>query len=73
MEIAKQLAGFSPAEAGRSPEGDRQEDPLADGVLEGQVPRGVRNGVTPAVANQLWKDMEQAQDYSFNKSRRLLR
>ena len=26
------------------------------------------NGTTPAVANQLWKDMEQSQDYSFNKS-----
>src|SRR5205823_4489096 len=26
------------------------------------------NGVAPAIANQLWKDMEQAQDYSFNKS-----
>ena len=26
----------------RSPQGDRQEDPRADGVAEGQVPRGVR-------------------------------
>jgi DNA polymerase-3 subunit alpha len=25
-------------------------------------------GTTPAVANQLWKDMEQSQDYSFNKA-----
>ena len=26
------------------------------------------NGVTPAVADQLWKDMESSQDYSFNKA-----
>ncbi len=26
------------------------------------------SGTTPAVANQLWKDMEQSQDYSFNKA-----
>ena len=27
---------------GRSPQGDRQEDPRADGVAEGEVPRGLR-------------------------------
>jgi DNA polymerase-3 subunit alpha len=37
---------------------------LKDKFLEGCA----ANSVTPAVANQLWKDMEQAQDYSFNKS-----
>src|ERR671930_247675 len=37
---------------------------LKDKFLEGCA----ANDVTPAVANQLWKDMEQAQDYSFNKS-----
>jgi DNA polymerase III subunit alpha len=37
---------------------------LKDKFLEGCA----KNNVTPAVANQLWKDMEQAQDYSFNKS-----
>src|SRR6266542_3787226 len=37
---------------------------LKDKFLEGCA----RESVTPAVANQLWKDMEQAQDYSFNKS-----
>ena len=26
------------------------------------------NGVTPAVAEQLWKDMESSKDYSFNKA-----
>jgi len=27
-----------------------------------------QSGTTPQVANQLWKDMESSQDYSFNKS-----
>ena len=37
---------------------------LKDKFLEGCA----ANGVTPGVANQLWKDMEQSQDYSFNKA-----
>ena len=41
MEIAKQLAGFSSCRGGRPPQGDRQEDPLADGVPEGQVHGGL--------------------------------
>jgi DNA polymerase III subunit alpha len=69
MEIAKQLAGFSPAEADdlRKAIGKKIHALMAslkDKFLEGCA----QNGVTPAVANQLWKDMEQAQDYSFNKS-----
>jgi DNA polymerase-3 subunit alpha len=69
MEIAKQLAGFSPAEADdlRKAIGKKIHSLMAslkDKFLEGCA----SNGVTPAVANQLWKDMEQAQDYSFNKS-----
>jgi DNA polymerase-3 subunit alpha len=69
MEIAKQLAGFSPAEADdlRKAIGKKIHALMAslkDKFLEGCAV----NGVTPAVANQLWKDMEQAQDYSFNKS-----
>jgi DNA polymerase III subunit alpha len=69
MEIAKQLAGFSPAEADdlRKAIGKKIHALMAslkDKFLEGCA----SNGVTPAVANQLWKDMEQAQDYSFNKS-----
>ena len=69
MEIAKQLAGFSPAEADdlRKAIGKKIHKLMAslkDKFLEGCA----ANGVTPAVANQLWKDMEQAQDYSFNKS-----
>jgi DNA polymerase III subunit alpha len=69
MEIAKQLAGFSPAEADdlRKAIGKKIHALMAslkDKFLEGCA----ANGVTPAVATQLWKDMEQAQDYSFNKS-----
>jgi DNA polymerase III subunit alpha len=69
MEIAKQLAGFSPAEADdlRKAIGKKIHSLMAslkDKFLEGCA----ANDVTPAVANQLWKDMEQAQDYSFNKS-----
>jgi DNA polymerase-3 subunit alpha len=69
MEIAKELAGFSPAEADdlRKAIGKKIHTLMAslkDKFLEGCA----TNGVTPAVANQLWKDMEQAQDYSFNKS-----
>src|SRR5687768_7660192 len=69
MEITKQLAGFSPAEADdlRKAIGKKIHSLMAslkDKFLEGCA----ANGVTPAVANQLWKDMEQAQDYSFNKS-----
>ena len=69
MEIAKQLAGFTPAEADdlRKAIGKKIHALMAslkDKFLEGCA----ANSVTPAVANQLWKDMEQAQDYSFNKS-----
>jgi DNA polymerase-3 subunit alpha len=69
MEIAKQLAGFSPAEADdlRKAIGKKIHSLMAS--LKGKFLEGcAANGVTPAVANQLWKDMEQAQDYSFNKS-----
>ncbi len=69
MEIAKQLAGFSPAEADdlRKAIGKKIHSLMAS--LKNKFLEGcASNNVTPAVANQLWKDMEQAQDYSFNKS-----
>jgi DNA polymerase-3 subunit alpha len=69
MEIAKQLAGFSPAEADdlRKAIGKKIHALMAS--LKDKFHEGcAKNSVTPAVANQLWKDMEQAQDYSFNKS-----
>jgi DNA polymerase III subunit alpha len=69
MEIAKKVAGFSPAEADdlRKAIGKKIHSLMAS--LKGKFLDGcASNGVTPAVANQLWADMEQAQDYSFNKS-----
>jgi DNA polymerase-3 subunit alpha len=69
MEIAKKVAGFSPAEADdlRKAIGKKIHSLMAS--LKGKFLEGcASNGVTPAVANQLWQDMEQAQDYSFNKS-----
>jgi DNA polymerase III subunit alpha len=69
MQIAKQLAGFSPAEAEtlRRAIGKKIHALMAslkDKFLDGCA----ANGVTPAVADQLWKDMESSQDYSFNKA-----
>ena len=48
--------------SGRSPQGDRQEDPLADGLAEGKFLEGCapRRTSRPAVAKQLWEDIEKA-------------
>ncbi|MBX5475296.1 MAG: DNA polymerase III subunit alpha, partial [Thermoleophilia bacterium] len=69
MEIAKQIAGFTPAEADdlRKAIGKKIHSLMAslkDKFLEGCA----ATGTSAAVASQLWADMEQAQDYSFNKS-----
>jgi DNA polymerase-3 subunit alpha len=69
LEIAKQIAGFSPAEADdlRKAIGKKIHELMAslkDKFLEGCA----QSGTTPGVASQLWKDMESSQDYSFNKS-----
>jgi DNA polymerase-3 subunit alpha len=69
MEIAKQLGGFSPAEAEtlRKAIGKKIHSLMAslkDKFLEGCA----ENEVPLAVAQQLWKDMESSQDYSFNKA-----
>jgi DNA polymerase III subunit alpha len=69
MRIAKELAGFSPAEAEtlRKAIGKKIHSLMAslkDKFLEGCA----ENDVTLAVAQQLWKDMESSQDYSFNKA-----
>ncbi|HEX6681027.1 MAG TPA: DNA polymerase III subunit alpha, partial [Gaiellaceae bacterium] len=69
MEIAKHLAGFTPAEADdlRKAIGKKIHSLMAS--LKNKFLEGcAANGVAAGVANQLWKDMEQAQDYSFNKS-----
>src|SRR5215204_5074985 len=69
MQIAKEIAGFSPAEADdlRKAIGKKIHALMAslkEKFLEGCA----ASGTTPGVANQLWKDMEASQDYSFNKS-----
>src|SRR5437588_8568809 len=69
MDIAKKVAGFSPAEADdlRKAIGKKIHALMAS--LKSKFLEGcASNGVPPATANQLWADMEQAQDYSFNKS-----
>ena len=69
MEIAKKVAGFSPAEADdlRKAIGKKIHSLMAS--LKGKFLQGcASNGVSAQTANQLWQDMEQAQDYSFNKS-----
>jgi DNA polymerase-3 subunit alpha len=69
MEIAKKIAGFSPAEADdlRKAIGKKIHSLMAS--LKGKFLEGAAsNGISTATANALWADMEQAQDYSFNKS-----
>src|SRR3954447_22604906 len=66
MEIAKQLAGFTPAEADdlRKAIGKKKRDLMAS--LEQRFLEGcAEHSVTPGVAKQLWEDMEKAADYSF--------
>ena len=69
MEIAKELAGFTPAEADdlRKAIGKKIHSLMAS-LKEKFVDGCLANGVTPAVAKQLWEDTEKSQDYSFNKS-----
>jgi len=69
MEIAKQMAGFSPAEADdlRKAIGKKKRDLMAtmkDKFLEGMQ----ASGTATKVANDMWSLMEAAADYSFNKS-----
>src|SRR5262249_39902000 len=69
MQIAKEMAGFSPAEAEtlRKAIGKKIHSLMAslkDQFLEGCA----KTGTTASVAQQLWKDMESSQDYSFNKA-----
>ncbi|MGE5408749.1 MAG: DNA polymerase III subunit alpha [Syntrophothermus sp.] len=69
MEIAKQMAGFSPSEADdlRKAIGKKKRDLMAtmkDKFLDGLA----SSGTAPGVAKDLWKLNEAAADYSFNKS-----
>src|SRR5579872_7172234 len=69
MEIAKQVGGFSPAEADdlRKAIGKKIHTLMAslkDKFIEGAI----ASGTTDAVTQQLWNDMQQSKDYSFNKA-----
>jgi DNA polymerase-3 subunit alpha len=69
LQIAKQMAGFTGAEAEtlRRAIGKKIHELMAS--LKPKFLDGcAANNVTPSVANQLWKDMESSQDYSFNKA-----
>jgi DNA polymerase III subunit alpha len=69
MEIAKQMAGFSPAEADdlRKAIGKKKRDLMAtmkEKFLEGLA----ASNTNATVAKDLWSLMEAAADYSFNRS-----
>ena len=69
MEIAKQMAGFSPAEADdlRKAVGKKKRDLMA--TMEDKFEAGLaQSGTKPALAKNLWSLMEAAADYSFNRS-----
>jgi DNA polymerase-3 subunit alpha len=69
MEIAKQMAGFSPAEADdlRKAVGKKKRDLMA--TMKGKFLEGMASsGTRVRVAEDLWSLMEAAADYSFNKS-----
>jgi DNA polymerase-3 subunit alpha len=69
MEIAKQMAGFTPAEADdlRKAIGKKKRELMATmkvKFLEGMT----ASGTADKVAKDMWSLMEAAADYSFNKS-----
>jgi DNA polymerase III subunit alpha len=69
MEIAKQMAGFSPAEADdlRKAVGKKKRDLMAR--MRGKFLSGLEaSGTEKRVAEDLWSLMTAAADYSFNKS-----
>ncbi len=69
MQIAKQIAGFTPGEAEtlRKAIGKKIHELMAS--LEGKFMEGcAASGTARGVAEQLWKDMQQSRDYSFNKA-----
>jgi len=69
LEIAKQIAGFAPAEADDLRKAIGKKDHKLMASLKNKFVEGaVANNTADAVARQLWDDMEKAQDYSFNKS-----
>ncbi len=69
MEIAKQMAGFSPSEADdlRKAIGKKKRDLMA--TMKAKFMAGMQaSGTAGKVAGDMWSLMEAAADYSFNKS-----
>jgi DNA polymerase III subunit alpha len=69
MEIAKRMAGFSPAEADdlRKAIGKKKRDLMA--TMKAKFMEGMQaSGTASKVAGDMWSLMEAAADYSFNKS-----
>ncbi len=69
MEIAKRMAGFSPAEADdlRKAIGKKKRDLMA--TMKAKFMEGMAaSGTSTKVASDMWSLMEAAADYSFNKS-----
>jgi DNA polymerase III subunit alpha len=69
MEIAKRMAGFSPAEADdlRKAIGKKKRELMA--TMKAKFLEGMKaSGTADKVANDMWSLMEAAADYSFNKS-----
>jgi DNA polymerase III subunit alpha len=69
MEIAKRMAGFSPAEADdlRKAIGKKKRDLMA--TMKDKFMAGMKaSGTAAKVASDMWSLMEAAADYSFNKS-----
>ncbi len=69
MQIAKDLAGFTPAEADdlRKAIGKKNADLMAS--LKPRFIEGcAQNGVDPKVAADMWDENERSAEYSFNKS-----
>jgi DNA polymerase III subunit alpha len=69
MEIAKRMAGFSPAEADdlRKAIGKKKRELMA--TMKAKFLEGMKaSGTAGKVANDMWSLMEAAADYSFNKS-----
>jgi DNA polymerase III subunit alpha len=69
MEIAKQIGGFSPAEADdlRKAIGKKIHSLMAS-LKDKFITGCIANQTSEQVARQLWDDIEKSQDYSFNKA-----
>ena len=69
MEISKQIAGFTPAEADDLRKGIAKKKHEVLAKLKDKFLAGcAANDVNSQVARKLWGNMEAAGDYSFNKS-----